>query len=168
MVLVVGKEGALGEGVGGNCSKFLKIIYTPAVRSNILSKLIFASFVWYSDRTYHGLCVLIKDEGPPLPLQLKCRYQGQLGDVRQSVQHIVIYFYHFFSFLIILLLLLMFVGRANKPINILGYGFVPVCMLSHLQVLEWLICHIWPWKSAMTKTFGLYWRSSIDYWKFRL
>ena len=33
--------------------------YTPAVRSNILSKLIFASCVWYSDRAHYGLCVLI-------------------------------------------------------------------------------------------------------------
>ena len=31
------------------------------MRSNILSKLIFASCVWYSDRAYYGLCVLIKD-----------------------------------------------------------------------------------------------------------
>ena len=33
------------------------------MRSNILSKLIFASFAWYSDRAYYGLCVLIKDIG---------------------------------------------------------------------------------------------------------
>ena len=60
--------------------------YTPAVRSNILSKLIFASCVWYSDRAYYGLCVLIKDIGQRLPLQLQCSYQGQQGDVSQSVR----------------------------------------------------------------------------------
>ena len=31
----------------------LFIKQTPAVRSKILSKLIFASSVWYSDRAYH-------------------------------------------------------------------------------------------------------------------
>ena len=31
------------------------------MRSNILSKLIFASCVRYSDRAYYGLCVLVKD-----------------------------------------------------------------------------------------------------------
>ena len=34
----------------------------------------------------HGLCVLIKDIGRRLPLQLQCIYQGQQGDVRQSVR----------------------------------------------------------------------------------
>ena len=34
--------------------------YTPAVRSKILSKLIFASDVWYSDRAYCEFWVLIK------------------------------------------------------------------------------------------------------------
>ena len=58
--------------------------YTLAVRSNILSKLIFASCVWYSDRAYDGLCVLIKDIGRRLPLQLRCSYQGQQGDVSQQ------------------------------------------------------------------------------------
>ena len=38
MVRVVGKEGAL-------IYVLLKLKYTPAVRSNILSKLIFASYV---------------------------------------------------------------------------------------------------------------------------
>ena len=56
------------------------------MRSKILSKLIFASCVWYSDRAYHGLCVLIKDIGRRLPLELQCSYQGQQGDVRQSVR----------------------------------------------------------------------------------
>ena len=56
------------------------------MRSTILSKLIFASGVWYSDRAYYGLCVLIKDIGRRLPLQLPCSYQGQQGDVRQSVR----------------------------------------------------------------------------------
>ena len=39
-----------------------------------------------SDRAYYGLCVLIKDIGRRLPLQLQCTYQGQQGDVRQSVR----------------------------------------------------------------------------------
>ena len=60
--------------------------YTPAVISKILSKLIFASCVWYSIRAYYGLCVLIKDIGRRLPLQLKCSYQGQQGDGSQSVR----------------------------------------------------------------------------------
>ena len=58
----------------------------PAVRSKILSKLIFASCVWYSDRTYYGLCVRIKYIGRRLPLELQCSYQGQQGDVSQSVR----------------------------------------------------------------------------------
>ena len=60
--------------------------YTPAVRSKILSKLIFVNCVWYFDRAYYGLCVLIKDIGRRLPLQLQCSYQGQQGDVSQSVR----------------------------------------------------------------------------------
>ena len=40
----------------------------------------------YSDRAYYGLCVLIKDIGRRLPLELQCSYQGQQGDVRQSVR----------------------------------------------------------------------------------
>ena len=63
-----------------------KIKYTSAVSSIILSKLVFASCVWYSDRAYYGLCVLIRDIGRRLPLQLQCSYQGQQGDVRQSVR----------------------------------------------------------------------------------
>ena len=35
---------------------------------------------------YYGLCVLSKDIGRPLPLQLQCSYQGQQGDVSQSVR----------------------------------------------------------------------------------
>ena len=52
------------------------------------SKLIFASCVWYSDRAhYYELCVLIKDIGRRLPLQLQCSiYQGQQGDFSQSVR----------------------------------------------------------------------------------
>ena len=46
--------------------------YTPAVRTKISSKLIFASCVWYSDRAHYELCVLIKDIGRRLPLQLQC------------------------------------------------------------------------------------------------
>ena len=37
-------------------------------------------------RACYGLCVLIKDIGRRLPLQLQCSYQGQQGDVRQSVR----------------------------------------------------------------------------------
>ena len=60
--------------------------YTPAVRSKISSKLIFASCVWYSDRGHYELCVFIKDIGRRLPLQLQCSYQGQQGDFSQSVR----------------------------------------------------------------------------------
>ena len=48
--------------------------------------LIFASCAWYSDRAYYGLCVLIKDIGRRPPSQLQCSYQGQQGDVSQSVR----------------------------------------------------------------------------------
>ena len=64
--------------------------YTPAVRSKILSKIIFARCVilLYSDRAYYGLCVLIKDIGRRVPLELQqcSMYQGQQGDVSQSVR----------------------------------------------------------------------------------
>ena len=52
------------------------------------SKLIFASCVWYSDRAYYWACVLIEDIGRRLPLELQqCSlYQGQQGDVSQSVR----------------------------------------------------------------------------------
>ena len=56
------------------------------MRWNIWSKLIFASCVWYSDRAYYGLCILIKGIGRRLTLQLQCSYQGQQGDVSQSVR----------------------------------------------------------------------------------
>ena len=47
-----------------------------------MSKLIFASCVWYSDRAYYWVCALIKNIGRRLPLQLQCSlYQGQQGDV---------------------------------------------------------------------------------------
>ena len=79
-----------GEGLKKCILKYIYImkikIRTPAVRSNILSNLIFASCVWYSDRAYYGLCVLNKDRGRRLPLQLQCSYHGQQGDVRQSVR----------------------------------------------------------------------------------
>ena len=42
--------------------------------------------MWYSDRAYFGLCVLIKDIGQRLPLELQCSYQGQQGDVSQAVR----------------------------------------------------------------------------------
>ena len=51
-----------------------------------MSKLIFASCVWYSDRAYYRLCILNKDIGRRLPFQLQCSYRGQQGDVRQSVR----------------------------------------------------------------------------------
>ena len=57
------------------------------MRSKISSKPSFVSCVRYSDRAYHGLCVLIKDIVRRwLPLQLQCSYQGQQGDVSQSVR----------------------------------------------------------------------------------
>ena len=47
----------------------------------------FGSCVWYSDRANDGWCVLIKDIGRRPPLQLQqCSYQGQQGDVKQSVR----------------------------------------------------------------------------------
>ena len=56
------------------------------MRSKISLKLIFASCVWYSDRAYHRLCVLIEDIGWRLPLELQCSsYQGQRGDVRSNI-----------------------------------------------------------------------------------
>ena len=63
-------------------------MHSPAVRSNILLKLIFASCgLWYPDRAYYWVCVLIKDIGRRLPLELQCSlYQGQQGDASQSVR----------------------------------------------------------------------------------
>ena len=47
--------------------------HTPAVRSKISSKLLFASYdVWYSDRACSWVCVLIKDIRRRLPLKLQC------------------------------------------------------------------------------------------------
>ena len=46
-------------------------INTTAMRSKISSKLVFASFVWYSDRAYCWVCVLIRDIGRRLPLELQ-------------------------------------------------------------------------------------------------
>ena len=37
-------------------------------------------------RVLRVLCVLVKDIGRRLPLQLQCSYQGQQGVVRQSVR----------------------------------------------------------------------------------
>ena len=60
------------------------------MRSKILSTLIFASCVLYSDRTYYGLCALTKDIGRcrrlSLALQCSSSYQGQQGDVSQSLR----------------------------------------------------------------------------------
>ena len=42
--------------------------------------------VIHSDRAHFELCVLIKDIGRRLPLQLQCSYQGQQGDFSQSVR----------------------------------------------------------------------------------
>ena len=67
-------------------SYYKKWKYTPAVRSKISSKLIFARCVWYSDHAHYELCVLMKDMGRRLPLQLQCSYQGQQGDFSQSVR----------------------------------------------------------------------------------
>ena len=67
------------------CIFTIRLKYTQVVRSKMLSKLIFASCVWYSDRAYYGLCVLLKGTGRRLPLEQQCSYQGQRGDVRQSV-----------------------------------------------------------------------------------
>ena len=63
-----------------------KFRYTPAVRSKILSKFNLARCVRYSYRACCGRCVAIKDLGRRLPLQLQCSYQGQQGDVSQSVR----------------------------------------------------------------------------------
>ena len=56
------------------------------MRSKISSTLIFASCVWYSDRAYCELCVVIRDIGRRLPLQLQCSYQGEQGVFNQSVR----------------------------------------------------------------------------------
>ena len=51
------------------------------------SKLILASCVWYPDRAYYWVCVLMKGIGRRLPLQLqRSLYHGQQGDVSQSVR----------------------------------------------------------------------------------
>ena len=42
------------------------------MRSKISSKLIFATCVWYSDHAHYELCILTKDIGRRLPLQLQC------------------------------------------------------------------------------------------------
>ena len=60
-----------------------------AVRSKILSKLIFFCklCVIFRLRVHHWVCVLVKDIGRRLPLELQCSlYQGQQGDVSQSVR----------------------------------------------------------------------------------
>ena len=49
-----------------------KLCVTPAVRSDISSKLIVARFVVYSDRVYYWMCILDKDVGQRLPLELQC------------------------------------------------------------------------------------------------
>ena len=64
-------------------------IHSSCEIEDFSSKLIFASCVYYSDRAYYGLCVLIKDIGRRLPLQLQCSYQGQQGDVSHSVRETV-------------------------------------------------------------------------------
>ena len=53
------------------CTYYKKINYAPAVRSKISSKLIFASYVCCSDRAYYWVCVLNKDIGRRLPLELQ-------------------------------------------------------------------------------------------------
>ena len=59
------------------CVYYIYWKYTPALRPKISSKLMFASCVWYSDRAYYEMCVLIENIGRRLPLQLQCSYQGQ-------------------------------------------------------------------------------------------
>ena len=56
------------------------------MRSKILSKPIFASCVILRSRVLRVVCPHFKDIGRRLPLQLQCSYQGQQGDVRQSVR----------------------------------------------------------------------------------
>ena len=40
----------------------------------------------YSYRAYYGLCVLMMDVGRWQPMPLQCSYQGQEGNVSQSVR----------------------------------------------------------------------------------
>ena len=75
------------------CLKWIYLLqtlqYIPAMRTKIKisSKLIFASCVWYSDRAYYWVCVLIKDIGRRFPFELQCSlYQRQQSDVNQSVR----------------------------------------------------------------------------------
>ena len=58
-------------------------MYTPAVGSNFVSQVIFASCVRYA---YYWLCVLIKDTDRRLALQLQWSHQGQQGDFCQCVR----------------------------------------------------------------------------------
>ena len=55
------------------------------------------------DRAYYELCVLIKDIGRRLPLQLQCSYHGLQGDFIQSVRgnYIVVVSYPFFLIIIL-------------------------------------------------------------------
>ena len=46
--------------------------YTPGVRLKISSKVMFTSCVWYSDRAYYWVCVLVEDIVRRLPLELAC------------------------------------------------------------------------------------------------
>ena len=51
-------------------------------------ELIFGSCVCYSYRAYYWVCVLVKNIGRRLSLEPQCSllYQGQQGDVHQSVR----------------------------------------------------------------------------------
>ena len=69
-----------------NCIIKIKVHSSCCEIEDFFEKLIFASCVWYSDRAYYWVCVLIKDIGRRLPLQLQCSYQGQQGDVSKSVR----------------------------------------------------------------------------------
>ena len=55
------------------------------VRSEISPKLIFCKLCDTPIARITG-CVLMKDIGPRLPLELQSSYQGQQGDVNQSVR----------------------------------------------------------------------------------
>ena len=85
--LYQGQQGDVNQSVRGNCKKKKNGF---EVRSKISSKIIFAAgCVWYSDRAYYWVCVLImKDIDRRLPVELQCcsLYQGQQGDVYQSVR----------------------------------------------------------------------------------
>ena len=64
----------------------MKLQSSSEIEAFVATHLCKLCVIPYSDRAYYELCVLIKDIGRRLPLQLQCRYQGQQGDVSQSVR----------------------------------------------------------------------------------